>query len=88
MENISLMTKLELFSNYAHDPENVDVNWEVIVGMKVNKLISAILTTQVLYDNDVFIPKSDINQPAGTGTQFKETFGIGLSYKFEGYGVR
>lgn len=88
MENIVFNTKLELFSSYTNNPQNLDVNWEVIIAMKVNKFINAIVTTQLLYDNDVFVPKSDVNAPAGPGTQFKETFGIGFSYKFEGFGIK
>ena len=87
MENVLFTTKLELFSNYAHNPQNVDVNWEVLLAMKVNKYFSALLTTQLLYDNDVFIPKSETNKTGGPGTQFKETFGLGFSYKFAGYSV-
>jgi hypothetical protein len=88
MENVLFATRLELFSNYAHDPQNVDVNWEVLLSLKVNKYISVLVNTQLLYDNDVFIPKSDANQPPGPGTQFKESLGIGFSYKLEGYTVR
>jgi hypothetical protein len=88
MENILFSTKLELFSNYANDPQNIDVNWEVILAMKVNKYITVLLTTQLLYDNDVFIIKDETNLSGGPGTQFKETFGLGFSYKFQGFGIR
>lgn len=88
MENIQFNTRLELFSNYLNNPQNIDVNWEVVIAMKVNKYISAMLSTQLLYDNDVFIPKNDGTLNGGAGTQFKESFGIGFSYKFQGYGVR
>ena len=87
MTNVLLASKLELFSSYTNNPQNIDVNWEVILAMKINKYLSALLTTQLLYDNDVFILKSETNQTGGAGTQFKETFGLGFSYKFEGYGV-
>jgi len=88
MENIQFNTKLELFSNYLNNPQNIDINWEVVIALKVNKYISAMLSTQLLYDNDVFIPKNDGTLNGGAGTQFKESFGIGFSYNFQGYGVR
>jgi hypothetical protein len=88
MENVVFSTKVELFSSYNNKPQNIDVNWENIISLKINKYINALIMTQLLYDNDVFVPKNDVNAPAGPGTQFKETFGIGFSYKFDGYSIR
>jgi len=86
MENINLQTKLELFSNYSEKPSNIDVNWEVLIAMKVNKYISATISTQLIYDDDVDIAidkNSDgIIEKIGPRVQFKEVLGIGLSVKF------
>lgn len=76
MANINLSTKVDLFSNYLKNPQNIDVNWEVLLSMKVNKYISATLSTQLIYDDDI----NYSNQ--GPKTQFKEILGIGFSYKF------
>jgi hypothetical protein len=75
MENVNFLSKLELFNNYT-DPNkdnvsNIDVNWENILNMKVNKMITASITFQLIYDADV-IEK----------TQYKESLGIGFGYKF------
>jgi hypothetical protein len=80
MKNINLQTKLELFSNYAEEPGNIDINWEVLISMKVNKFISATISTQLLYDHDIDI--IDNNGNVGPRTQFKEVLGVGLNYKF------
>jgi hypothetical protein len=86
MKNINLQTKLELFSNYAEEPGNIDVNWEVLISMKVNKFISATISTQLLYDHDIDIAVDNNNDgiidAVGPRTQFKEVLGVGLSYKF------
>ncbi|MGB0887807.1 MAG: DUF3078 domain-containing protein [Vicingaceae bacterium] len=86
MKNINLQSKLELFSNYQENPGNIDVNWEVLIAMKVNKYISATLSTQLLYDHDIDIAVDDNNDgivdAVGPRTQFKEVLGVGLSYKF------
>ena len=83
MKNVNLATSLELFSNYLENPQNIDVNWEVLVGMKVNKYITASISTQLLYDDDITVPKKrDGVEYLGTGTQFKEVIAIGLAYKF------
>lgn len=80
MKNIDLLTKLELYSDYLHDPQNIDVNWDVLITMKVNEYISANLNTNLLYDHDIDILDSD--GKVGPRTQFKEVFGVGFSYKF------
>ena len=79
-KNISFQTKLDLFSNYLHNPQNVDVNWEVLVAMKFSKYITATLNTLLIYDDDIMI--TDKEGKTGPRTQFKEIFGLGLSYKF------
>lgn len=86
MKNINLQTKLELFSNYSEEPTHVDVNWEVLIALKVNKYISATISTQLIYDHDIDINVDDngdgVVDYVGPRTQFKEILGIGLSYKF------
>ena len=86
MENISMQTKLDLFSNYLHNPQNIDVSWEVLLSMKVNKYISASLTTHLLYDDDIDIAvdsnKDGVDDGMGPRIQFKEVLGVGFSYKF------
>ena len=86
MKNVNLQTKLELFTNYSEEPNHIDVNWEVLIAMKVNKYISATISTQLLYDHDIDISIDDNNDgiidAVGPRTQFKEILGIGLSYRF------
>ena len=86
-KNVNFATKLELFSNYLKDPQNIVVNWENIIGMKVNKYLSATISTNMIYDNNVPVPVKRTENGVtinGTGPrlQFKEVLAIGLSYKF------
>lgn len=85
-KNVTLMTKVDLFNNYT-DPnksnrKNIDVNWETVIDMKINKFLSASIATQLIYDNDIKIDSDGDGTPNGPRTQFKEILGIGLSYKF------
>ncbi len=80
MENITAQTKLDLFSNYIDNPENIDVSWEVLIAMKINKYISANITTHLIYDDDIDVTDKDGN--IGPRVQFKEVLGIGFSFKF------
>ncbi len=80
VKNVNLQTKLELFSNYLDNPDKIDVNWEVLIAMKINKYLSANISTQLLYDYDVKFPTETGGETEEI--QFKEVFGIGLSYNF------
>ena len=93
MENITYQSNLGLFSNYTNNPQNIDVNWDNILNMKVNKYISASITTSLIYDDDVKIavlkddgtPKvrADGATPeVGPRTQFKYVLGVGFAYTF------
>ncbi len=92
--NVTLMTKLELFSNYAEKPQNVDVNWEILLAMKVNKYITASVYTQLIYDDNTPVPLYEgtgltkVASGFGPRTQFKEVIGVGFAYKFNGVTVK
>ena len=77
MKNVSLQSKLDLFSNYFNNPGNIDVNWDVLINMKVNDYLSANLITNLIYDDDIHISATQ-----GPRVQFKEMFGVGLNLKF------
>lgn len=85
MENITFQTDLELFSNYLNNPENIDVNWTTLTTFKVNKFISATFATQLIYDDDIDVLRT--NSESGNGTigpdiQFKQVLALGFTYKF------
>lgn len=77
MKNVSLESKLDLFSNYFHNPGNIDVNWNMLINMKVNDYLSANLITNLIYDDDI-----KVSEDKGPRVQFKEMFGVGLNLKF------
>ena len=86
MENVSFQTKLELFSNYLNKPQNIDVSWESLLNLKVNKFISATLGTHLIYDDDILIQidknRDGIIEKTGKRVQFKQVLNVGFSYKF------
>jgi len=77
MKNVNLTSKLDLFTNYLKDPQNVDVSWENIIFLKVNKYIVVSLNTNIVYDADVKDPVDNMAK-----VQFKEILGVGFAYKF------
>ena len=92
MENVSFQTNIDLFSNYSEDPQNIDVNWDNVLSMKINKFLTSTITTSLIYDHDIKIqetksdgtPKLDAegNPEIGPRTQFKYVIAVGFQYKF------
>ncbi len=80
LKNVTIKSKLDLFSNYLDKPQNVDINWETLIAMKVNKYISVSINTIFVYDDDVKIQKDNGTESAGL--QIKEILGVGFSYNF------
>jgi len=82
-KNISFLTRGDLFSNYLRNPQNIDVTWETLWTFKVNEWFAATLNTVLIYDHDTNLPKTNPEGLTYTGpaTQFKQTLGIGLSFK-------
>ncbi len=79
-KTINLTTTVALFTDYMKNFGNIDVNWDLLLTMKVNKWLAASITTQLIYDDDIII-KPDATEPGGPRTQFKELLGIGITYK-------
>jgi len=84
MKNVEMKSKFELFSNYVSNPQNIDVNAELIFIFRVNSLFSSSAQCNLIYDDDVNI--LDNNGNTGPRTQFKSVLGIGISYKLENRG--
>lgn len=86
MENVNMKSSLELFSNYVNNPQNIDVNAELILSMKVNKWLSASVQANLIYDHDVTIRNPDVEGDlGGPRTQFKQVIGVGLAYTVQNY---
>jgi hypothetical protein len=91
LKNISFSTKIDLFSNYIENPQNVDVSWETLIAMKINKYISVSLNTHLMYDDNIkiaidrnddgILDAAELAAP-GSRIQFKEILGVGFSYNF------
>ncbi len=80
LPNMTIYSRLELFSNYLHRPQNVDVRWDTQLTMKVNKWFSAGLNFNLIYDDDVKFTRADGTKVARL--QFKEVLGVGFMAAF------
>jgi len=84
LKNVTFTTKIDLFSNYIKNPQNVVVNWETLLAFKVNKFLSANINTQLVYDDKIKVPVVRNGEATSIGSlvQFKEILGVGFSYNF------
>ena len=72
MKGITMENTLSLYTNYLDEPQNVDLDYTMNLVMTVNKLITANLTFQAIYDDTV----------QRNGVQVREAFGAGLNFRF------
>jgi hypothetical protein len=79
IKNVNLSTKLELFSNYLDNPQNVDINWDTMIKMQVNSWLAANVGMLMIYDDDTPVKDKDGN--TGPRTQIKEILSVGITYK-------
>ena len=80
LKNMTIYSRADFFSNYLEDAKNVDVRWDVMLNMKVNKWFSANISTNMIYDNDTKIAQKDGTK--GPRLQFKEVLGVGFQVNF------
>lgn len=84
MENITFKNFINLFANYEK-MENVDVNWETLVVLRVNKFFHTNFSTNFIYDDDVnFQGVDDNGNPfeSGAKPQFKHVLNVGMNFIF------
>jgi hypothetical protein len=89
LKNVTFTSKVDLFTDYAHKPQNIVVNWETLIAFKVNKFLSANINTQLVYDDKIKVPADrngngiiETGESIGSLIQFKEILGVGFSYNF------
>lgn len=86
LKNVTLDTKIDFFSNYLENPQYVDVNWDLLLTFTINEYLSASLLTQLIYDYDIKFGRDTTGDgdldTFGDRVQFKELFGLGLTYSF------
>lgn len=80
LKNISITSKLDLFSNYLENPQNIVVNWENLITLKINKFFNVNFNTHLIYDDKILIANDD--GEVAPRVQFKEILGLGISFKF------
>lgn len=78
-KNITYKGRLDLFSNYKKNPQNVDIFMSNILNVKLSKVLSATWGVDLIYDDDVKLFGPNHTSPA---LQVKSLVGLGLLVKF------
>lgn len=85
-ENVKLINRLSLYTDYLNSFGNIDVDWEVVLDFKVNSFVKATLGSHLRYDNDVkILEKTEIEgefKEKGARVQLKQILGIGIVMDF------
>jgi len=71
--------RLDLFSNYKHNPQNIDLYMTNALNIKFSKVLSATWSVDLIYDDDVRLFGPNQTSPA---LQLKSLIGVGLLVKF------
>ena len=86
VKNVTITTLYTMFGNYS-TLEQWDINWDLIIDLKINDWLSANLTTNLIYDQDISIPVDrtgdGIKESFGPRVQFRQALGIGFIAKFD-----
>lgn len=71
VKNVTMEHILALYSNYLDKPQNIDLDYNLNIDMKINEVLSANFIFQTIYDDNAF-----------KGFQIREVFGLGVNYIF------
>ncbi|MEO6288378.1 MAG: DUF3078 domain-containing protein [Ginsengibacter sp.] len=76
--NFTFKTRLDLFSNYKDEPQNVDIFWTNVLTAKLTKYINFSLNVDMIYDDDT----ENVTPGKGPAPQWLQLMGIGFAYTF------
>jgi hypothetical protein len=82
-KTVTVINRLQLFTNYIKNPQNVDVDWEMIFTAHLNWFTDVRINTHIIFDDDTKTGK-DIEgiEKKSARIQFKEMVGFAVSFKF------
>ena len=83
-KNITMENRLSLYSDYANNFGNIDVEWKLQFDLVVNRYVSANIGTHAIYDDDVktYEEIDGVKVAGGPTLQLKQSLGIGMVYLF------
>lgn len=80
MKNVNFKSRANIFMNYG-TPDLIDINWETLLVLKVNKYIHTSFGTHLIYDHDVRLLNPETGRQE-SGIQFKHVLNVNFGYTF------
>ncbi len=80
-KKFNFKSRLDLFSNYNTEPENIDVFWSNILSADITKYIKFNISVDLIYDDNTL----NVNPEKGPAPQIMQQMGIGFSYRIRNY---
>lgn len=80
-DKFTFKSKLDLFSNYKDNPENIDIFWSNVFTAKITTRINFSLNVDVIYDDDT----QNVKPNKGPAPQILQLMGIGFAYNIKNY---
>lgn len=71
MKDVTMENIISIYSDYLQKPQNIDIDYQLNLFVKINKYLSTNVGFHAIIDDD-----------ASSKIQFKEVFGLGLNYIF------
>jgi len=92
IKTITITNRLQLFTNYINNPQNIDIDWEMIAQVNLNWFTDLRFNTHFIFDDDTkTVVKNkdgspvlgDDGKPKKTArVQFKELIGLSFVFRF------
>jgi Protein of unknown function (DUF3078) len=92
VKTVAITNRLQLFTNYIHNPQNIDVDWEMIATVKLNWFTDMRFNTNLIYDDKTKTAVVDKhgkpvldefgNPKKSARIQFKELLGFSFVFRF------
>jgi hypothetical protein len=77
-KTVGYVGRLDIFSDYLHHPENIDINMTNLFAVKISKILAVTYSLDFIYDDDIRLFGPTKNSPA---LQVKSIIGAGLLVK-------
>jgi hypothetical protein len=91
-KTVTITNRLQLFTNYINNPQNIDIDWEMIATASLNWFTDVRFNTHFIFDDDTKTPVLDKDNNPVIGSdgqpkkaariQFKELLGFSFIFRF------
>ena len=85
-ERLAIISSLNLFSNYLENPQNIDINFNATIDLRITDGLSLNLTTETIYDDNINVIIRDdgdgMATPDELGPSPSSTLAVLLKYNY------